>query len=241
MRTLAVAVLGGAVLLAGHTSISQAQMGSGGQGASGDQPGSSMSTPGTGQQMNQPKSGMEKQAVDMVGGKSGIPDKYDVVPVRRGELKDEQGSMLDQEVTNAQGEKLGTIEKLLKDTKTGKIEYAVLELADTKYQVPMQWSLFKQQGGKLTLKASKNDLQPSVNSSLTKDMSPEISQYMKEINKVRQNPTGGEKGIGITDQPASAGSMGEDTVGGGGPAGTRALPPGDRAPGFEGGHPSSKR
>ena len=149
--------------------------------------------------------------------------------------------MLDQEVTNAQGEKLGTIEKLLKDTKTGKSEYAVLELADTKYQVPMQWSLFKQQGGKLTLKASKNDLQPSVNSSLTKDMSPEISQCMKEINKVRQNPTGGEKGIGITDQPASAGSMGEDTVGGGGPAGTRALPPGDRAPGFEGGHPSSTR
>jgi hypothetical protein len=240
MRTLAVAVLGGAVLLAGQTSISQAQMGSGGQGASGDQPGSSMTAPGPGQAQNQPKSSMEKQAVDMTGGKSGIPEHYDVVPVRRGELKDEHGGMLDQEVTNAQGEKLGTIEKLLKDTKTGKIEYAVLELADTKYQLPMQWSLFKQQGGKLTLKASKKDLQPNVNSTLTKDMSPEISQYMNEINKVRQQPkTGG--GIGIEQQPASAGSMGEDTVGGGGPAGTRALPPQDRAPGFEGGDPSSKR
>jgi hypothetical protein len=215
-------------------------MGSG-SGQGGDQPGSSMTTPGAGQQMNQPKSNLERREVDMTGGKGGIPEHYDVVPVRRGELKDEKGSMLDQTVTNGQGETLGTIEKLLKDTKTGKIEYAVLEVADSKFQLPMQWSMFKQDGGKLTLKASKKDLLPSANSTLTKDMSPEISQYMNEINKVRQNPTGGEKGIGITNQPASAGSMGEDTVGGGGPAGTRALPPQDRAPGFEGGNPSSKR
>ncbi|MGD9730265.1 MAG: hypothetical protein AB7V39_28335, partial [Nitrospiraceae bacterium] len=85
-----------------------------------------------------------------------------------------------------------------------------------------------------------DQLRTPVNSDLTKDHSPEISQYMNEINRVRQDPTGGEKGIGITDQPASAGSMGEENVGGGGPAGTRALPPG-KAPGFEGGNPSSKR
>ena len=35
---------------------------------------------------------------------------------------------------NKKGETIGTIEKLLKDSKTGKVEYAVLELADTKFQ-----------------------------------------------------------------------------------------------------------
>jgi hypothetical protein len=148
---------------------------------------------------------------------------------------------LNHEVKNQQGETIGTIQKLLKDMKTGRIEYAVLELADSKYQMPLQWSLFKQQGDKLTLNATKNQLRPGVSSDLTKDHTPEISQYMKDINSVRQDPTGGERGIGITNQPASAGSMGEENVGGGGPAGTRALPPQGRAPQLEKGDPSSKR
>jgi hypothetical protein len=146
-------------------------------------------------------------------------------------------------VINQQGEKLGTIEKLLKDSKTGKIEYAVLEVADTKFQLPLQWSLFKQQGDKLTLKATKEELRTPVNSSLAKDNSPEISQYMDEINNVRQSPkTGG--GLGIQDEtnrPASAGSMGEEKAGGGGPSGTPSLPQSGQSPQLEGGSPSSKR
>jgi len=231
-------VLGGALILTGQA---YAQSGAS-SGQSGDQPGSGSTAVPPGQGMNQPgKGGFENRSMDMTGGKGGVPEHYDVVPVRRGELKDETGGMLDHQVTNAQGEKLGTIEKLMKDKKTGKIEYAVLELADTKYQLPLQWSLFKQQGDKLILKATKADLQPDVNSNLTKDHSPEISQYMKDINSVRQNPTGGQTGIGITDQPAGVGSMGEEKAGGGGPAGTRALPPQEQAPQLEGGNPSSKR
>ena len=233
MKILSIAVLGGAVLLTGQAMPSYAQ--------SGDQPGSSSTGVGGGQEMNQPKAGsMDKRSTDMTSGKTGIPDHYDVVPVRAGELKDEKGGMLDHQVINPQGEKIGTIEKLLKDNKTGKIEYAVLELADTKFQLPLQWSLFKQQGDKLVLKASKKDLENPVNSDMAKDHSPEISQYMNEINRARQNPTAGEKGLGVTDRPAAAGSQGEDAVGGAGPSGPRAMPPG-KAPGFEGGNPSSKQ
>ena len=240
MRILMAMVLGGALLLTGQVF---AQSGAH-SGQSGDQPGSGSTAVPGGQGMNQPGGGsIEKRSMDMTGGKSGVPEHYDVVPVRRGELKDATGGMLDHQVTNQQGEKLGTIEKLMKDKKTGKIEYAVLELADTKYQLPLQWSLFKQQGDKLTLKATKADLQPDVNSTLTKDNSPEISQYMKEINSVRQNPTGGQTGLGIQDEtnrPASAGSMGEEKTGGGGPSGTPSLPQRDKSPQFEGGNPSSK-
>ena len=101
----------------------------------------------------------------------------------------------------------------------------------------------KKQGDKLTLKATKEELRSPVNSHLAKDNSPEISQYMDEINRARQgSKTGG--GLGIQDEtnrPASAGSMGEDKAGGGGPSGTPSLPQSGQAPGFEGGNPSSKR
>jgi hypothetical protein len=196
----------------------------------------------SGQKMNQPKSSLEHQAIDMTGGKQGVVGKYDVVPVRGGELVDEKGGPLDQIVKNKNGETLGTIEKLLKDTKTGKIEYAVLELEETKYQLPLQWSQFKQEGGHLTLNVSKTDLHPVTSSVYSKDMSPDISHYMDEINKVRSQPKpkSGDPAAGGTDRPASAGTMGEASVGGEGPSGTPALPPGG-APGHEGDHPSSKR
>jgi hypothetical protein len=45
---------------------------------------------------------------------------------------------------------------------------------------------------------------------------------------------------GGTDRPTAAGPMGEASVGGSGPSGPSALPPGP-APGYEGGQPSSKR
>ena len=60
--------------------------------------------------MNQPKSSHEKQATDMTGGREGVVGKYDVVPVRHGELVDEKGAALDQTVKNKKGETLGTIE-----------------------------------------------------------------------------------------------------------------------------------
>jgi hypothetical protein len=196
----------------------------------------------SGQKMNPPKSSLEHQAIDMTGGKQGVVGKYDVVPVRRGELVDEEGGPLDQVVKNRNGETLGTIEKLLKDTKTGKIEYAVLELEETKYQLPLQWSQFKQEKGHLTLNVSKKDLYPVTSSIYSKDMSPDVAHYMDEINKVRSQPKPkvGDPAAGGTDRPSSAGTMGEATVGGEGPSGTPALPPGG-APGHEGDQPSSKR
>ncbi|MGE0645984.1 MAG: hypothetical protein AB7P24_20210 [Nitrospira sp.] len=177
----------------------------------------------------------------MLDRQGNIGGKYDVVPVRRGELKDAKGGALDQVVKNKRGETLGTIEKLLKDSKTGKTEYAVLELKDTKERLPLQWSQFKQEQGKLTLNASRKDLYPIAGSTYSKDLSPEISEYMDEINVLRSQPKpkSGQKG-GDASAPSGTGPMGESSVGGGGPSGTNPLPPG-QAPGYEGGNPSSKR
>mgnify|MGYP001301028321 CR=1 FL=1 len=184
---------------------------------------------------------LQGQATDMIDRQGSIGSKYDVVPVRRGELVDEKGGALDQVVKNKKGETLGTIEKLLKDSKTGQTEYAVLELKDTKEQLPLQWSQFKQEGGKLTLNASRNDLYPIASSTYSKNLSPEISEYMDEINVLRSQPKPQSSQKGSDAGAASGtGPMGESSVGGAGPSGTSPLPPG-QAPGYEGGHPSSKR
>lgn len=201
----------------------------------------SESSDGSGNSKSKPSNRLEGQATDMIDKQGSIGSKYDVVPVRVGKLVDEKGGPLDQVVKNLKGETLGTIEKLLRDTKTGKTEYAVLELKDTKEQLPLQWSQFKQEGGKLTLNASRKDLYPVASSSYSKDMSPDIAQYMDEINTLRSQPKSksGQQG-GNAGAPSGTGPMGESSVGGGGPSGTNPLPPG-QAPGYEGGNPSSKR
>jgi hypothetical protein len=230
------------LLLAGMTYAQDADLSSQGKVVS-DQPGKSNQRGQVpGQPMNQSNSSFEKQALDMTSSQTGLASNYDVVPVRRGELVDEKGGHLDQIVKNTKGETIGTIEKLLKDKKTGKVEYAVLELDGDKFQLPLQWNQLKQEGDHLTLNATKKDLRPLTNSTLTKDMSPDISQYMDQINKVRSEPKpkGGDPAAGGTDRPAAAGTLGEDQAAGDGPSGPRALPPGG-APGHEGEHPSSKR
>ncbi|MDK2741278.1 MAG: PRC-barrel domain-containing protein [Nitrospira sp. BO4] len=134
------------------------------------------------------KPSVEKQATDMTGGQPGLVEEYDVVPVPRGALVDDKGIALDQVVKNSKGETLGTIEKLMKDTKTGKIEYAVLQVDGTQHQLPLKWSQFKVTGGQLTLNATKEELQPSTNAAQAKDKSPDVSTYMEEIDKVRREP-----------------------------------------------------
>jgi hypothetical protein len=200
--------------------------------------GGGSSDPMSNQKANQLNT-LENQSADMIGDQEGIGGKYDVVPVRRGKLVDEKGGALDQVVKNKKGETLGTIEKLLKDTKTGKVEYAVIELADTKYQLPLQWSLFKQEKGKLVLNTTKNELYPTTSSIYSKDRSPEISHYMDQINKVREEPKG-RGGTPSAEDPGARGHMGEAAVGGGGPSGTSVAPPGG-APGYEGDHPGGKQ
>lgn len=227
------------LLLAGITYAQNEGTSSSGKVGSDQSGGSGVRGQAPGQQMNKPNSSFEKQAIDMTGGQSGLAGKYDVVPVRRGELVDEKGGHLDQIVKNKKGETLGTIEKLLKDTKTGKVEYAVLELEGDKYQLPLQWNQFKQEGGHLTLNATQKDLRPITNPTLSKDMSPDVSHYMDEINTVRAQPKpkGSTPSTGGTNKPVDAGPMGESEAAG---DGTPSLPPGG-APGYEGDHPGGKR
>lgn len=171
---------------------------------------------------------------DLTGGGSGIPDEYSTTPVRQGKLKEITDSKwLNQPVTNKQGEKLGTIKKVLKDEKTQDIEYVFFEVADSRHARPMKWSSFEQKGDKLVLNMSKEQLLPNVDRSDTKDLSPDLAMYMEEIEQKRAEPkpfVGPGDGRGTQRVAPSVGAQGEDAAAGN--LGDRGGPPG-QAPGFE--------
>jgi len=171
---------------------------------------------------------------DLTGGQQGIPDEYSTTPVRQGSLKEVTDSKwLNQPVTNKQGEKLGTIRKVLKDEKTQNIEYVFFEVADSRSARPLPWSKFQQNGDKLVLNSTKEELLPSVNRNDVKDMSPDLAMFMDEIEQKRaeQKPfVGPGDGRGTNRPVPSAGAQGEDAAAGN--LGDRGAPPG-QAPGFE--------
>ncbi len=172
---------------------------------------------------------------DLTGGQQGIPDEYANTPVRQGSLTEVKDSKwINQSVTNKQGEKVGKITKILRDEKTQKIEYVVLEIANSQHARPMLWNRFEERGDKLVLNATKDELMPSVSAKGSKDMSPDLSLFMNEIEKKREEPkpkVGPGDGRGTNRPVASTGESGEDKAAGG--LGPRGAPAGE-APGYEG-------
>ena len=171
---------------------------------------------------------------DLTGGQQGVPDEYATEPVAQGSLKEVKDSKwLNQTVTNKQGEKLGTIRKVIKDEKTQKIEYVFLEIADSRSARPLPFSQFQENGDKLVLNATKNELLPNVNRTEVKDMSPDLAMFMDEIEQKRAEPkpfVGPGDGRGTNRIEPSSGAMGEEKAAGN--LGDRGGPPG-QAPGFK--------
>jgi hypothetical protein len=171
---------------------------------------------------------------DLTKGQGATPEEYSTEAVQQGSLKEISDSKwLNQSVSNKQGQKLGTIKKVLKDDKSQKIEFVFFEVADSRYARPMRWSQFEQQGDKLILNMSKEELLPSVSRADVKDMSPDLAMYMDDIESKRSESkpfVGPGDGRGTNRVAPSTGPMGEEKAAGN--LGDRGGPPG-AAPGFE--------
>ncbi len=182
-----------------------------------------------------------KDRTDITEGK-GVPEEYSDTPVRQGKLIEMKDSKyINTTVQNKQGEAIGKITEVLKDKTTGDIEYVVFQAKDTKRTDPIRWSQFETKGDHLQLKLDKQELNDHITQNVSKDMSPDLKEYMDKINQVRSDPTK----TGYPGEPGqrgnlAVGEMGEESVSGANRSGTSGLPPG-KAPGFEGGNPSSKR
>ncbi|GMV51417.1 PRC-barrel domain containing protein [Nitrospirales bacterium NOB] len=201
------------------------------------------STMGKGAGTSTPKESTKADnRTDLTGGQEGVPENYADTPVRQGKLVEARDHKYkNATVHSSQGEAIGKIKELLKDTKTGEIEYAVFVPDESKRPIPLRWSQFQTKNDKLQLTLKKEEYQNAVRMNSSKDQSPDLQEYMDRINQVRSAPTApGNPGVPGQHSGGATGSMGEESVGGGGPSGTSGLPSG-QAPGFEGGQPSSKR
>ena len=192
-------------------------------------------SPTVGGGMPSPDKVPKDKRTDLTGGQKGIPHEYANTPVRQGSLTEVQDSKwINHLVTNKQGERVGRVTKVLRDEKTQKIEYVVIETRDTPHARPMLWSRFEERGDKLVLNATKEELLPSVSQKDSKDLSPDLSVHMSEIEKKRAEfkPTVGPgDGRGTNLPVPSTGEMGEDSAAGN--LGARGSSPGE-APGYEG-------
>lgn len=178
---------------------------------------------------------------DLTGGQPGIPNEYSGTPVQQGKLQEVTDSKwLQKPVHGMQGDIVGKIKQVLKDQKTGEIEYVILEPSDSKMPIPLRWSQFEEKNDQLQLKIKKEDLKKVLNAPNTKDMSPDIQEHMNHIERARSQPKAGSSQGSATSSPAAGGEHGEAETSRGGASGSQALPQG-QAPGLEGDHPSSKR
>ncbi|HKN86862.1 MAG TPA: PRC-barrel domain-containing protein, partial [Nitrospiraceae bacterium] len=66
-------------------------------------------------------------SMDMTSSKDATPSEYAVLPLARGQKKEStDNSLVGDEVKGRDGKIIGTLDKLIMDTKTGKIEYGVV-------------------------------------------------------------------------------------------------------------------
>jgi hypothetical protein len=160
------------------------------------------------------------------GHSSDLPSRYTVMPVARGQKVDVENELIGDTVTNPKGEQLGRLARLIKDSETQKIEYAMISIGDTDEYKAFPWSNFKvnKEQGNVVLNVTKEQLQPGLAQT---DLSPDVTQVVAEQLKTLRTsePRRAEKRERSKDDGETQGPMGESKASGSGPSGPSAVPP----------------
>ncbi|MGH7181819.1 MAG: PRC-barrel domain-containing protein [Nitrospiraceae bacterium] len=158
------------------------------------------------------------------GDSSNLPTRYTVMPVSRGQKIDVESTLIGDTVTNPKGEQLGRLERLIKDSETQKVEYAMISIGDTGEYKAFPWSNFKvnKEQGNVVLNVTREQLQPGLAQT---DLSPDVTKVVEDQLKTLRTskPQRAEKRE--RSKVEGLGPMGESEVGGTGPSGPRAMPP----------------
>ncbi len=135
------------------------------------------------------------------GPSSDLPSHYTVMPVARGKKIDVDNSLLGDAVVNPKGEQLGRLERLIKDSETQKIEYAMISIGDTGEYKAFPWSNFKvnKEKGNVVLNVTMEQLQPGLaQTDLSPDVTKVVEDQLKTLRtseprraKKRDEPSGG--------------------------------------------------
>ena len=162
------------------------------------------------------------------GNSNDLPSHYTVMPVARGEKIDVENELIGDTVINPKGEQLGRLERLIKDSETQKIEYAMISIGDTDQYKAFPWSNFKvnKEQGNVVLNVTKEELQPGLAQT---DLSPDVTKVVADQLKTLRasEPRKAEQRERSKDD-AEGGPMGESKASGSGPSGPSAMPPGGK-------------
>jgi sporulation protein YlmC with PRC-barrel domain len=191
---------------------------------------------GGGQPPTMPNKGSQQGTLDMTRSNDPTASEYAVLPLARGQKAEVKNSeLLGDEVKGKDGKPIGRLEKLIMDTKTGKVEYGVVTFTETKEMWPILWRDFKvnRDTGEVSLNLTREDLKKRTSLDDAKDLSPDIKSLVNDMRKNMGPPVVNPEGLGVTDRPAAGGGQGEDSAAGSGPGGPRALPPQKDAPQFQ--------
>lgn len=111
---------------------------------------------------------------------------YRVLPVPRGPLQStQQNTLVGGMVKDKDGKNLGTLENVILDMGTGKIEVGVIGYRTANGTIaltPVSWREFNvNKSGEVSIKLSEREILPSTISRDTKDISPNIHKIVKEM------------------------------------------------------------
>jgi sporulation protein YlmC with PRC-barrel domain len=148
------------------------------------------------------------------------------MPVARGQKIDVENELIGDTVINPKGEQLGRLERLIKDSETQKIEYAMISIGETDQYKAFPWSNFKvnKEQGNVVLNVTREQLQPGLAQT---DLSPDVTKVVADQLKTLRasEPRKAEKRERSTDDGESQGPMGESKASDSGPSGPSAMPP----------------
>ena len=154
-------------------------------------------------QSDRPKTPTQPGQTDITntpGRSSDLPSRYSVMPVARGQKIDVDSSLIGDTVTNPQGEQLGRLERLIKDSETQKIEYAMISIGDTGEYQAFPWSNFQvnKEQGNVVLNMTREQLQPGLAQT---DLSPDVTKVVEaQLKTLRASePQKAEKRAGAKD------------------------------------------
>jgi hypothetical protein len=158
------------------------------------------------------------------GPSSDLPSRYTVMPVARGQKIDVDNELIGDTVTNPKGEQLGRLERLIKDSETQKVEYAMISIGDTGQYKAFPWSNFKvnKEQGNVVLNMTREQLQPGLTQT---DLSPDVTKVVEDQLKTLRTtePRRAEQRERAADG-GSGGPMGESKTSGSGLSGPSAGP-----------------
>jgi len=163
------------------------------------------------------------------GNSNDLPSHYTVMPVARGQKIDVENELIGDAVTNPKGEQLGRLERLIKDSETQKIEYAMISIGETDQYKAFPWSNFKvnKEQGNVVLNVTREQLQPGLAQT---DLSPDVTKVVADQLKTLRasEPRKAEQRERSTDGGEGQGPMGESKASGSGPSGPSAMPSGGK-------------